>query len=40
MAPDQFPEHHTIAIAYKTDEWVMLDYEVIDLSDVALWFPG
>ena len=33
MSSDLFPEPNTIAIAYKTNEWVLVDYEVIELSD-------
>ena len=31
---------HTIAIAYKTDEWDLINYETIDFLDLKNWFPG
>lgn len=30
-------EPNTIAIAYKTNEWVLVDYEVIESSDFMKW---
>ena len=32
------PEKHTIAIAYKTSDWVLIDKELIDLGEVSQWF--
>ena len=31
-------EKHTIAIAFQSLEWVLIDYELIDLGDVCDWF--
>ena len=31
---------HTIAIAYKTDEWDLINYETIDFLDLKNQFPG
>ena len=35
----EYPEPHTIAIAYKASEWVLIDCELINFSDLAKWFP-
>lgn len=34
----EIPDPHTIAIAYKSDEWVLIDDEQIDLNQVRRWF--
>lgn len=34
------PEDHTIAIAYKPEEWVLIDTELIDFGDLIKWFPS
>lgn len=34
------PENHTIAIAYKSSDWALIDTELIDFSDLAKSFPG
>lgn len=31
------PEKNTIAIAYKSNEWVLIDFELIDFSDISRW---
>ena len=33
------PEKHTLAIGYKASEWVLIDSELIDFSDLAQMFP-
>ena len=33
------PEHHTIAIAFKADEWLLIDCYFIDLAD-ADWMKA
>lgn len=33
------PEHHTIAIAFKENEWLLIDYQLIDLAD-AEWMKA
>jgi mRNA deadenylase 3'-5' endonuclease subunit Ccr4 len=33
------PEHHTIAIAFKDNEWLLIDYQLIDLAD-AEWMKA
>ena len=30
---DRYYELNTVAIAYKANEWVLVDYEVIETSD-------
>ena len=32
-------EHHTLAICYKAEEWVLIDEELIDFSDLAKVYP-
>lgn len=34
------PEPHTIAIAYKSNEWFLIDQEHIDLGRPKQWFPN
>ena len=34
------PEKHTIAIAYKAEEWFLIDYQLIDLADIGQWMPN
>ena len=36
--PRRGGERHTIAIAYKTSDWVLIDKELIDLGQVSQWF--
>ena len=38
--PMDLPEKHTIAIAYKSTDWALIDTELIDFSDLARSFPG
>ena len=33
------PEPHTILVAYKASEWVLIDSELIDLNQLRQWFP-
>ena len=37
--PTLYPEHHTIAIAYKSNEWILIDHETIEFSELESWFP-
>lgn len=32
-------EHNTIAVAYKKEEWFMIDNLLIDLSESRKWLP-
>ena len=40
LNPKLHHELFTIAIAYKTSEWVLIDTETIEFGDLAKWFPG
>ena len=33
-------QSHTIAIAYRASEWVLIDQELLDLTEVAKWVPN
>ena len=33
------PEDHTIAIAYKTSDWVLIDMQHVDFMEVNQWLP-
>ena len=38
VMPDT-PEKNTIAIAFKSSEWDLIDYELLDLGEVSQWIP-
>jgi len=39
--PNSGLEHPTIAVAYKTSDWVLIDKELVDMGEVTRWFgPG
>lgn len=38
LYPKSDLEHPTTAIAYKTEDWVLIDKELVDLGEVKRWF--
>lgn len=40
IVTDFAPQSHTIAVAYKPSDWVLIDYEVHDIGNVRNWFPS